>query len=349
MLIANKSKPRIITTVSQTHPHLVGGAIRDYDNILRSVDVSPDSIRTKNPHVYTHGETIHEFISFDSPGKALGATRDILFINEGNKMEWETVHQLMTRTKETIFIDFNPSNKFWISEIEKRPDAITLTSTFLNNIRNLTQAQLAEFTEAKQKADLEAARGVYGYWSNWWTVYGLGEYGQVQNAIYTDWEIGAFDETLPVRYGLDFGYFPDPDALVKFAINEKTKTIYLKEEFYKNNQSEDDLIAMLRLKCGNSLIIADCAEKRLINDLRQKGRLNIVATIKWLIVERIRKMQGYHLVIDPQSHNLINEIESYVWLDKKSGTPIDKVNHLLDATGYALTGRQTRATGAIGV
>ncbi|GHT33970.1 PBSX family phage terminase large subunit [Bacteroidia bacterium] len=339
--IANKAKPRIITTVSQTLPQLKDGAIRDYDNILMSSGVVPDNVRIKNPYIYKHGNNIHEFRSFDNMGNALGASRDILFINEGNRMKWETVHQLMTRTRETIFIDFNPSNHFWVEEIEKRPDAITLTSTFRDNAQNLTEAQLNEFVIAKQKADAEAARGVYGYWSNWWRVYACGEYGKIEGAIYTDWEIGKFDETLPYRFGLDFGYFPDPDALVKFSVNEKTKTIFLKEEFHKNNQSEDDLIALLKIKCGNHLILADSAEKRLINDLKQKGRLNIVPTVKWLIIERIRKMQSYHLVIDPESYNLINEIENYIWLDKKSGTPPDKANHLLDAAGYALTGQSS--------
>ena len=46
-------------------------------------------------------------------------------------------------------------------------------------------------------------------------------------------------------------------------------------------------------------------------------------------------MQDYQLIIDNESTNLIKELNNYVWHDKKSETPIDDYNHLLDAFGYA--------------
>ena len=61
-----------------------------------------------------------------------------------------------------------------------------------------------------------------------------------EGVIYEDWEIGDFDENLTQVYGLDFG-FDDPDALIKTAINHNTKTIYLKEELYKNGLGSDEL------------------------------------------------------------------------------------------------------------
>ena len=336
-LISQKPKSRIITSVSKTLPQLKTGAIRDYDNILQSNKIIPDSIRIKNPYVYNHGNTLHEFISFDNFGDALGATRDILFINEGNRMKWETVHQLMTRTKETIFIDFNPSNRFWVEELEKEPNAITLKSTFLNNIENLSKEQINEFAVAKQKAEAEAAKGVNGYWSNWWRVYGLGEYGQIEGAIYTDWEIGEFDETLPYKFGLDFG-FTDPDALVKIAVDEKRKIIYLHECLYKTGLPFQSLVNAVQAYCKpQERIVADSAQPKLIKDMQRF--FNIVSAHKWKVNERIKKMQSYHLVVTKESENLINELNNYVWSDKKSETPIDDFNHLLDAAGYALTGQ----------
>lgn len=336
--------PKIVTSVSHSLPHLEGGAIRDYDSILMNRDVMPESIRTKRPYIYTYqNRSIHEFVGFDSPGKALGAARDILFINEGNKMPFDVVHQLIQRTRETVFVDYNPSNRFWIEEIENRADAITIHSTYKDNIQNLTAGQIEEFAIGKQKADEEAARGVYGYWSNWWSVYGLGEYGQVEGAIYTDWSMGQFDTMLPFRFGLDFGFSNDPDALVKIAVDEKRKLIYMQECMYKTGQSFDILSKVLSSYCGrNDLIVADSAEPRLISDLNRL--FNIQPSKKWAVNERIKKMQSYHLVVTPESKNLINEITEYVWSDKKSETPIDKNNHLLDAAGYALTGMAQRTT-----
>ena len=43
------------------------------------------------------------------------------------------------------------------------------------------------------------------------------------------------------------------------------------------------------------------------------------------------------LIIDEQSINLIKELNNYSWLEKKSRTPVDKWNHLLDAARYAVT------------
>ena len=45
---------------------------------------------------------------------------------------------------------------------------------------------------------------------------------------------------------------------------------------------------------------------------------------------------NYQLIIDPNSQNLKKELNNYVWSDKKSGTPIDKYNHLIDALRYAV-------------
>ena len=161
--------------------------------------------------------------------------------------------------------------------------------------------------------------------------------GLIDGLIYTDWQIGAFDEILPYRFGLDFGFSNDPDALVKIAIDEKRQLIYLDEQMYAKGQSSEMLKSILSVRCKkNDLILADSAEPRLINDLKKD--FNIRPTIKWRVSERIKKMQSYRLIVTPSSYNLIRELEGYVWNDKKSETPVDDNNHLLDAAGYALTG-----------
>ena len=42
-----------------------------------------------------------------------------------------------------------------------------------------------------------------------------------EGAIYTDWIEGKFDKYIPSVYGMDYGYFPDPLALVEVAVNKK--------------------------------------------------------------------------------------------------------------------------------
>ena len=45
-------------------------------------------------------------------------------------------------------------------------------------------------------------------------------------------------------------------------------------------------------------------------------------------------MQDYTLIVDVNSHNLKKELNNYVWSDKKSETPVDNYNHLIDAARY---------------
>ena len=51
----------------------------------------------------------------------------------------------------------------------------------------------------------------------------------------------------------------------------------------------------------------------------------------------IIKMLEYTLVITPESTNLRKEFNNYCWSDKKSNTPIDDFNHLIDAARYYIS------------
>lgn len=323
------------TIVSHSLPHLEGGAIRDFDKILSSEGVDLSVAKKKHPVIYTIGNQVFEFIGFDKPGKALGAARKRLFINEANKMPFDICHQLMQRTTETIFIDYNPSNEFWIEQegYKDRKDSIVIHSTFLDNIQNLTKGQLAELMEAKRKAEIEETNGIKGYWYNYWRVYGLGLPGIIEGTILTNWSIGEFDSKLAHGYGLDFGV-KDQDAMIKCAIDKKTKKVYWQEKIYKNNLSTSDLRNLISNSIENikDLIIADTAGKRTIKDFRND--FNIRGVDKPKIVESIKLLMDFEIIISPESKNLISEIKGWTWLDKKGEIPSDENNHLLDAGRY---------------
>ena len=90
--------------------------------------------------------------------------------------------------------------------------------------------------------------------------------------------------------------------------------------------------------CLDSLIVADSAEPRLISELQSAG-LNIVPAIKGQgsVTYGIALLQDYDLIVTPESINLIKELNNYCWLEKKSNTPIDAHNHLLDALRYSVS------------
>ena len=70
-----------------------------------------------------------------------------------------------------------------------------------------------------------------------------------------------------------------------------------------------------------------------------KPHCNVLPSIKGQgsVTYGISLMQDFDLIIDPQSINLIKELNNYSWLERKSNTPIDKFNHLLDATRYSIS------------
>ncbi|MCK5640674.1 MAG: hypothetical protein KAJ19_07750 [Gammaproteobacteria bacterium] len=140
---------------------------------------------------------------------------------------------------------------------------------------------------------------------------------------------------LPTGFGLDYGFFPDPDAMSKNAVDAKRKKIYVRECIYKANNGTSELIRQVGLHCKpNDLIIAESASPRTNKDLRDAG-FNVKAVSKTkTIIDWIREMQDYEFIISQDSINVARELQNYIWSDKKAGVPIDAFNHLLDEIRY---------------
>jgi phage terminase large subunit len=159
---------------------------------------------------------------------------------------------------------------------------------------------------------------------------------KAEGVVYENWKIGNFDNTLPIMYGLDFGFNPDPTALIKVAVNEQTKTIYLHEELYKTKLSHEELIHTVKNIVGRSLVVADINEQRTTEALRVAG-VNIENAIKTKIVEGIRLVSGYSIIVTSSSINAINELNNYAWLQgSNKDYPIDAYNHTLDPLRYIM-------------
>lgn len=156
-----------------------------------------------------------------------------------------------------------------------------------------------------------------------------------EGVIYTDWEQGQFKEHATAIYGQDFGFSVDPTTLIKTSVDKKRKIIYAKELMYKAKLTTSDIAMLNKQLAGQSLIYADSAEPRLIEELKRTG-LNIKETTKGQgsVTAGIAAIQDYKLIVD--GPNLVKELNNYVWHDKKSKTPVDAYNHLLDALRYAV-------------
>ena len=324
-----------ISIVSESVPHLKRGVIRDFKKIMQWTGIWIDEKYNRSSMTYNffNGSWI-EFFSCDNPSKLRGSRRHVLFINECNNIPdgFEAYQQMAIRTSKFIYLDFNPTGEFWVNtELEGQRDTEKIILTYKDN-EAAPEAAVQEILKAKRKA--EAGNK---FWLNWFRVYGLGLQGRLMGAVYENWETGAFQTIGKTVLGQDFGFSNDPSTLLKTNIDKKNKVIYVKECFYLTKLTATQLGDLNKKHAGNDLIVADSADPRLINSLKQY--CNIVPAIKGQgsIMYGIAMIQDYQLIIDPASKNLINELQNYIWLEKKSQTPISKYDHLLDALRYSVS------------
>ena len=106
---AIKNKGTETSIVSESIPHLKRGSIRDFKKIMMSTNRWIDSHwnATDFKYTFTNGSFI-EFFSADNSSKLRGARRDRLYINECNNIDFNSFTELAMRTKDSIFLDWNP-------------------------------------------------------------------------------------------------------------------------------------------------------------------------------------------------------------------------------------------------
>ena len=324
--IAKKLKKRIISVVSKTLPHLKRGALRDFQDYLITTGQYDDKAYNRSTLTFKFGDSIIEFFSVDQPEKVYGASRDILFVNEVNSISEDIFRQLAIRTKEKIFVDFNPTHEFYIhTDYMKRPNAKFIHSTFRQN-PYLSKEIINELLTAGERNE------------NFRKVFVEGEIGSIEGVVFENWEIGEFDNSLQVVYGQDYGFVNDPTTLVRIAIDKKRKKLYICECYYLKGLTTSQIYELNKMHAGQNLIVADSAEPRLIEELRARGN-NIVAAKKGQgsVSEGLLSMLDYKIVVTDNSHNLMNELRNYIWLDGRSKIVIDAYNHCIDAARYAFT------------
>ena len=161
---------------------------------------------------------------------------------------------------------------------------------------------------------------------------------KAEGVIFSNWEIGEFKKVGVSVFGQDYGFAADSSTLIETNIDSVNKIIYLKECFYLKGLTTSQILDLNIRHAGNALIVGDSAEPRLISEIKAKG-CNLKPAIKGQgsITYGISLLQDYDLIIEPNSINLIKELNNYSWLEKKSKTPQDKWNHLIDAIRYAVT------------
>jgi len=164
----------------------------------------------------------------------------------------------------------------------------------------------------------------------------LGGFRDSAEGVIFSYQIGDFiDSEYSSVYGMDHG-FTHPTAVVKINVDKDQKKIYLKEIFYKTNQTTSQIVEAIKPIVNYDRVWCDSAVPMFIKDL-YNSNINIRACKKPKIYDSINQMLDYELIVDKDSTNLINELDNYRWSERGNDEPIDDFNHAIDAVRYAVS------------
>ena len=280
---------------------------------------------------------------------AKGAITDI-WVEEATETAGDSIKQLYKRQRggdkdvpKRLTMSFNPIlQSHWIFEryfsaiswtdkqTEYKSDALSILKTWYVHNKFLTPDDIS---------DLENETDKYFY-----DVYTLGNWGILGNVIFTNWRVEDLsdmqDQFTNTRNGLDFGFADDPAALSRSHYDKMRKTIYIFKEVYERGLTNPMLAREIKPHVGQELVVCDSAEPKSIQELKneginatgaRKGKDSVNFGIQWL--------QQQTIIVDARCINARNELLQYKWKEDRAGNvirqPVDKNNHLIDATRYA--------------
>ena len=339
------SSEKEATVLSSELSKMKRTVIRDYKKICKDwgvINSEDDFNKSESKHEYPNDSYL-DFLGADVTDVGKGFRRDILYINEADKMDIETAIQFISRAKLTI-IDYNPDKLFWGDEFINKNNFITLT--FEDN-EYLPESEVKAILEYKEKGfnnkdlpfdELFKESNIKSkYWANKWKVYGLGMVGQLDGVVFNNWKIC---ELIPkdaefISYGLDWGFSNDATAFG--SMYKCNGELYVDELIYSTGLTNSDLISKFKLLGVSPLqmIVADSSEPKSIEDIKRAGfRIEGAKKGADSIRNSIDTLQSFTINVTKRSVNLIKELEAYIWetdkTGKPTGEPIDKNNHAID-------------------
>lgn len=143
--------------------------------------------------------------------------------------------------------------------------------------------------------------------------------------------------------GMDFGFEESYNAVVKLAVDDKNKYLYLYWEYYKNKMTDDKTAKELQKEgLDKEQIIADCEDPKAIAFYRQNGfRMRGCHKFGGSRLANTRKIKRFHRIIcSPQCPNIIRELSTLTYQkDRQDRLIYDEFNidpHTFSAIWYAL-------------
>lgn len=144
--------------------------------------------------------------------------------------------------------------------------------------------------------------------------------------------------------GMDFGFEESYNAVLKVAVDDVHKDLYIYWEYYKNKMTDDKTAAeLIDLGLDKEIITADCEDPKAIQFYRQSGfRMRKCHKYAGSRLANTRKIKRFrHIYCSPNCTNAIRELSTLVYAkDQRTDQYIyDQFNidpHTFSAIWYAL-------------
>ena len=334
--------------------------IDEHDNLDKIIDMADHTITAR------YGENLVQGLGFrkssgdqKSKLKSLASYTNV-YIEEADEISEEDFKQLddTIRTKKgqnKIVLALNPPHAdhwlvqrffnlvptekdgYYKPEIRKEfKDQVELIySTYHTNRHNLSPSTIKNYENYKTTSP-------HYYWNQI-----MGYIPQiVEGQIYTGWrQIDEIPEQARrIRRGLDFGYSIDPTALID--IYEYNGGYILDERIYRKGMSNKAIADFLIADDPDTLVIADSAEPKSIDEIQSYG-VNIIGAAKGQgsVLQGIQYVQTLNISVTRRSHNLWKAYLNYTWQSDGLGGFVQKPddsNHewsnSMDAVRYGFNG-----------
>ena len=334
----------VITIAGQDLPNLKVGALRDAKTIINQSEWMSQFFHVNESGSYITGRnnSVLEFKSYDNAQDAKNGKRDYLFINEANGIPYDIYWQLQIRTRKKVYIDYNPSARFWAHD-----DVINTEGTKLI----ISDHRGNPFLTDEEHQRIEGITD-----PELWKVYARGLTGKITGLVLTRWDIV---DGLPPRaewkmsaWGMDFGFTNDPTALEHVVLAHGE--LWVDEEFYETGMTNPE-IAKRAKEAGlgrGDIIIADSAEPKSIHEIKNMG-LWVVPSVKGAdsIAVGLDILRRYVIHFTRRSQGIIGNAKAYQWKRDRDGKntndPQDGNDHGIDAIRYVALMKlnQRRQTG----
>lgn len=376
--IKHKSESVTINIYRETYNEFKTTLYDDFKRRLDDFGLDNPFNRVKEIKSFKIGKST---IYFLGDGKHGGGC-DYAFYNEMMMIENSVFDQSEMRCRKFWWGDYNPSfTDHWVfDKVVLRDDVGFLRTTFLDNpfISPQEKSKILGY-EPWETGSYEVDNdGVY-YNGNpidnnnhpppnsknqrngtadvfMWKVYGLGLRGAMKGVIFNNVTyIDKFPD-IAHTYANDFGFTADPNALVKYA--EDDKNIYIEPLIYEPIETPEALDAKFKIVGVEKRLPITCDSSDKYTG-ENKGTVEMVAglkKLKWLAfkVHKIKSVMYWILSMKKKKlHVVINEIKNkdgqLLWKCAKKeaenykfkevngimiNQPIDKYNHIWDAARY---------------